>query len=118
MKNFFSFLILSLILTGCGSFTDRQDRAQKAIDGATDTVIQGVEKAKDLGKELQADVTNATEALHKVIEGTEEKVQQINDSAQKMQEGFEKMQDGLDQMKGGLDDAKGAVTGEEEEISN
>ena len=102
--------IASILLIGCSSIEERQERAANLLQRAAEEVVEGVETAKDVKDQVVGTISGAV----KTIQATTSEIQQ---RANQIQEGAEKVTGAIGQIQEGVDEVKGAVnvSGEEGE---
>ena len=106
---FFLPVIGVLLLTGCGSFQERQDRANRVIDQAAQAVGSGVNVLKDAGGTLADGVSKTAGTINATVSDLEEKADQVQSGTRKITGAAQDVQRAADEAKSGLQDIKNIV---------
>jgi methyl-accepting chemotaxis protein len=94
--------VASILLLGCSSFRERQENAQRLLNGATDQIVGSLEKAKEVKEDLTGTLSGVTETI-------QETVFELEDRMENLQEGIEKVVDAVESGQEGLEEVQGAL---------
>jgi methyl-accepting chemotaxis protein len=106
-----------LLLVGCPSITERQERAYKIFDSATDQFVEGVEQAKQMKAGLSENLSSATDTFNEVKGKLEDSAAELQDRAQQVQQGIEKVSDAVQQGAAAVDTVKDGVADVQDGLS-
>lgn len=107
--------IVSVLLVGCGSFREKQESAHKVLNQATNHLIVGIEKAKEMKNALSGSLLEATTKIKATATDLKDRADSLQNSIEKVADAVEQGQEGIEGVKGALDmiDGGGEESAEE-----
>ncbi len=94
--------VVSLLLLGCSSVEERQERAENILDAATENFVQGLETGKRVKQEVTEGISDAAEHI-------EASALEVQEKTEKLQNGVGKVRDAASDFKEGVTEVRGAL---------
>jgi methyl-accepting chemotaxis protein len=104
--------VVSLLLIGCSSIEERQERAADLFQRAAEGVIEGVETAKDVKDQVVGTLSGAVSTIQATTSELQRRADQIQEGAEKVTNAIGQIQEGVDEVKGAVN-----VAGESEDAA-
>lgn len=93
---------VSVLLIGCSSFQDRQERAQRILEQTTDGIAEGIEKATELKDQVVDSLSGTTQKIQATATELKQRAQDLQDGVDQIVDAVQNGQEGIQNLRGAL----------------